>query len=87
MLMGAARAGFIVVGWGWMLWDINVFRERTADGLVSRFVSRASPGDIIVIHDGDDDDPGADRRYAVETIDRVIPEMKARGFQFGTICP
>ena len=87
MLMGAARAGYVVVGWGWMLWDVNVFRERTADALVPRFVSRASPGDIIVVHDGDDEDPGADRRYAVETIDRVIPEMKARGFQFGTICP
>jgi chitooligosaccharide deacetylase len=87
MLMGAARAGYLVVGWGWMLWDVNLFRERTADGLVPRFVSRASPGDIIVIHDGDDDDPRADRGYAVETIDRVIPELKARGFQFGTICP
>jgi chitooligosaccharide deacetylase len=87
MLIGAARAGYVVVGWGWMLWDVNVFRERTADALVPRFVSRASPGDIIVVHDGDDDDPGADRRYAVETIDRVISEMKARGFQFGTICP
>ena len=87
MLMGAARAGYTVVGWGWMLWDINVFRERAADALVPRFVSRASPGDIIVVHDGDDDDPRADRRYAVDTIDRLIPELKARGFQFGTICP
>jgi peptidoglycan/xylan/chitin deacetylase (PgdA/CDA1 family) len=87
MLMGAGRAGYTVVGWGWMLWDINVFRERTADALVPRLVSRASPGDIVVIHDGDDDNPRADRRYAVETVDRVIPELKMRGFQFGTICP
>ncbi len=47
MLMGAARAGYVVVGWEWMLWDINVFRGRTADALVPRFVSRASPGDIL----------------------------------------
>ena len=87
MLMGAARAGYTVVGWGWMLWDVNLFRERTADRLVPRFTSRASPGDIVVIHDGDDDNPRADRRYAVETVDRIIPELKARGFQFGTICP
>ena len=87
MLMGARRADYTVVGWGWMLWDVNLFRERTADGLVERFTSRASPGDIVVIHDGDDDNPRADRRYAVETVDRVIPELKARGFQFGTICP
>jgi peptidoglycan/xylan/chitin deacetylase (PgdA/CDA1 family) len=87
MLMGAARAGYTVVGWGWMLWDVTLFRERTADVLTPRLISRASPGDIVVIHDGDDDNVRADRRYVVETVDRVIPELKARGFQFGTICP
>jgi peptidoglycan/xylan/chitin deacetylase (PgdA/CDA1 family) len=50
-------------------------------------LSRASPGDIVVIHDGDDDHPRADRRYAVETVERLIPALKARGFQFGTVCP
>jgi peptidoglycan/xylan/chitin deacetylase (PgdA/CDA1 family) len=87
MLMGARRAGYTVVGWGWMLWDLGLFRERTADRLVPRFTSRASAGDIVVIHDGDDGNPRADRQYAIETVDRVIPELKARGFQFGTICP
>jgi peptidoglycan/xylan/chitin deacetylase (PgdA/CDA1 family) len=87
MLMGAARAGYTVVGWGWMLWDFNWFRKKTADALVPRFVKRASPGDIIVIHDGHHKNPRADRLYAVQTVDRVIPELRARGFQFGTICP
>ena len=87
MLMGAARAGYVVVGWGWMLWDFNWFRKKTADALVPRFVARASAGDIIVIHDGHHVDPRADRLYAVETVDRVIPQLKARGFRFGTICP
>ena len=87
MLMGAARAGYTVIGWGWMLWDFNWFREKTPATLVRRFVARASPGDIIVIHDGHHEDPRADRRYAVETVDLLIPELKARGFQFGTICP
>ena len=87
MLIGAARAGYTVVGWGWMLWDFNWFRAKTAAALVPRLVARASPGDIFVIHDGHHKDPRADRRYAVETVDRLIPELKARGFQFGTICP
>jgi peptidoglycan/xylan/chitin deacetylase (PgdA/CDA1 family) len=87
MLIGAARAGYTVVGWGWMLWDFNWFRPKTAAALVPRFAARASPGDIFVIHDGHHKDPRADRRYAVETVDRLIPELKARGFQFGTICP
>jgi peptidoglycan-N-acetylglucosamine deacetylase len=87
MLLGAARAGYRVVGWGWMLWDFNWFRAKTADALVPRLAERASPGDIIVIHDGHHVDPRADRRYTIETVDRLIPELKARGFRFGTICP
>jgi peptidoglycan/xylan/chitin deacetylase (PgdA/CDA1 family) len=87
MLMGAARAGYTVVGWGWMLWDFNWFRERNAGHLVPRLADRASPGDIIVIHDGHHVDSRADRRYAIETVDRLIPELKAKGFAFGTICP
>ena len=87
MLIGAARAGYRVVGWGWMLWDFNWFKGKTADDLVPRLTSHASPGDIVVIHDGHHKDPRADRRYAVETVDRLIPALKARGFQFGTICP
>jgi peptidoglycan/xylan/chitin deacetylase (PgdA/CDA1 family) len=87
MLMGAATAGYLVVGWGWMLWDFNFFRARNADDLVPRLADHASPGDIIVIHDGHHVDPRADRAYAIETVDRLIPELRARGFQFGVICP
>ena len=87
LLMGAGGAGYVVVGWGWMLWDFNFFRQRNADDLVLRMADRASPGDIIVIHDGHHEDPRADRAYAIETVDRLIPELRARGFQFGTICP
>ena len=87
MIKGAANAGFLVVGWSWMAFDFNWFRRRNADDLVPRLTRIASPGDIIVIHDGHHKDPRADRRYAVETVDRLIPELRKRGFAFGTICP
>jgi peptidoglycan-N-acetylglucosamine deacetylase len=87
MIIGAARAGYVIVGWGWMLWDFNWFRARNADDLVPRLVSHVSPGDIIVIHDGHHVNPRANREYAIETVDRLIPELRARGFQFGVICP
>ena len=87
MLIGAERAGYKVVGWGWMLWDFNWFRERNADDIVPRLVDHASPGDIIVIHDGHHEDPQPDRRYAIETVDRLIPELRSQGYQFGVICP
>ena len=87
MLVGAGRAGYTIVGWGWMLWDFNWFRERNADDLVPRLADRASPGDIIVIHDGHHENPRADREYAIETVDRLIPDLRQKGFSFGTICP
>lgn len=87
MLMGAGGAGYRVIGWGWMLWDFNFFRQKTPESLVPRLVRRASPGDIIVIHDGHHVNARADRRYAVETVDALIPALRAKGFQFGTICP
>jgi peptidoglycan/xylan/chitin deacetylase (PgdA/CDA1 family) len=87
MLLGARGAGYQVIGWGWMLWDFNWLRSKSADALVPRLTSRASPGDIIVIHDGHHVDPRSDRQYAVETVDRLIPELRARGFEFGRICP
>ncbi len=87
MLDGAGGAGYKVIGWGWMLWDFNFFRAKTAESLVPRLVKRASPGDIVVIHDGHHKDPRANRQYAVETVDALIPALKEKGFEFGTICP
>ena len=87
MLMGAGGAGYTVIGWGWMLWDFNFFREKTPESLVPRLVDRASPGDIVVIHDGHHENPRADRQYAVDTVDALIPELREKGFRFGTICP
>ena len=87
MIKGAANAGYLVVGRSWMAFDFNWFRRRNSDDLVPRLTGIASPGDIIVIHDGHHKDPRADRRYAVETVDRLIPELRKRGFAFGTICP
>ena len=86
MLMGASRAGYRVIGWGWMLWDFNWFRDRNAAQIAPRLMDRASPGDILVIHDGHHENPQADRRYAVDIIDLVVPELRAKGLEFGTVC-
>jgi peptidoglycan-N-acetylglucosamine deacetylase len=87
MLDGARGAGYRVIGFGWMLWDFNFFRKKTAASLTPRLARRASAGDIVVIHDGHHKNPRADRRYAIETVDALIPKLREKGFQFGTICP
>lgn len=47
MLIGAAPAGYTVVGWGWMLWDFNWLRAKTADALVPR-LSQSTVGLTVV---------------------------------------
>ena len=85
MLEGLDRIDYALVGWSWGMWDWNWFRSRTPQS-VEGLASRASTGDIIVIHDGHHKNPRADRRYAVDGVRRLIPALRARGFGFATIC-
>jgi peptidoglycan/xylan/chitin deacetylase (PgdA/CDA1 family) len=86
MYEGLKRIDYKLVGWGWMLWDWNWGRERTADAIVPRLVALARAGDIIVMHDGDERAPFADQRYTVEATAKLIPALRERGFRFGTVC-
>src|SRR5262249_45381802 len=54
MYAGLKQIDYRMIGWSWMLWDWNWFRERTADSAVNRIRPRAGNGDIIVLHDGDE---------------------------------
>jgi peptidoglycan-N-acetylglucosamine deacetylase len=86
MYRGLKQIDHRMIGWSWMLWDWNWFRKRTAESVVDRIRGRASNGDIIVMHDGDENAPFADQRHTVDTTARLIPALRARGFSFGTVC-
>lgn len=86
MYVALARIDHRLVGWGWMLWDWNWFRRRTAESTIKRLAKRVSAGDIMVMHDGDESDPFTDQRHTVEATARLIPLLRARGFAFGTVC-
>ena len=86
MYEGLKSIDYKLVGWGWMLWDFNWFRRRTADAIVARVGARASAGDIVVMHDGDESAPDRDQRQTVEATARLVPQLKARGFRFGQVC-
>jgi peptidoglycan-N-acetylglucosamine deacetylase len=85
MLEGLRRIDYQLIGWGFMLWDFDGFRARSVR-MVPRLVRHASPGDIVVIHDGHHVNPRADRQYAVEVTRQIIPALRQKGFQFGRIC-
>jgi peptidoglycan/xylan/chitin deacetylase (PgdA/CDA1 family) len=84
--MGLSQAGYRLAGWTWGMWDWDWWRAPSADRLFDRLAKKASAGDIVVIHDGHHKNPRADRRHAAETIRRLAPVLRARGFEFGTLC-
>ena len=86
MYAGLSRIDHTLIGWTFLRWDWNWFRTRTADSIVNRILAHAAPGDIIVTHDGNHAKPGADHRYVVEAWTRLIPTLRARGFDFDTVC-
>lgn len=86
MLLGLKRAGFKLVGWSWLSFDWVWFRQRTPERVARQILARASPGQIIVIHDGHHKNPRAERRYAIEAAGRIIDDLKERGYQFGAVC-
>jgi len=86
MYAGLKRIDYRMIGWSWMLWDWNWFQRRTADSAYNRVRHRIANGDIVVMHDGDEKAPFADQRHTVEAIARLLPELRASGYEFGTIC-
>ena len=86
MYQGLDRIGFRLAGWSWGMWDFDWGRERDGDRLAARLASKASAGDIVVIHDGHHKNPRADRRHAAQTVRRLVPELRSRGFTFKPLC-
>ena len=86
MYEGLRQIDHTLVGWTWGLWDFNWYRARDARSLAERLARRTAPGDIIVLHDGHHVNPRADRRYAIETVKRLVPVVQAKGWTFGRLC-
>ena len=86
MYEGLRQIDYRLVGWGWMLWDVQVFGNRSADKTFDRLRSRVRAGDIVVMHDGDESAPRKDQRHTVDATARLIPLLRNQGFVFGTVC-
>jgi peptidoglycan/xylan/chitin deacetylase (PgdA/CDA1 family) len=86
MYAGLGLAGYRLAGWGFSLWDFDWWWARRPNRLAARLARRVSDGSIVVMHDGHHRNPRADRRRTIETTRRLVGELKARGFTFGTLC-
>ena len=86
MMAGLRASGRRLVGWGLSLWDWDWFRKPSPRRVVPRIVRRVKPGSIVVLHDGHHENPRADRQHTIETVKQLIPALRERGFEFGSIC-
>jgi len=86
MYKGLEAIDYRLIGWGWMLWDVDPLHARTTDRIVNRIAPRVRAGDIIVMHDGNHRAPREPRPQTVEATSRLIPLLRDRGFAFGTVC-
>ena len=80
------RIGYRLAGWSWGMWDWHWWRRPRGEAIAARLARKASPGDIVVIHDGHHKNARADRRYAGETVRFLVPALRSRGYTFGTLC-
>ena len=86
MYDGLKKIDHQLVGWSWGMWDFNWYRGREARAVAERLAKHASPGDIIVMHDGHHVNPRADRQYAVEATRLLVPVLQTKGWNFGRLC-
>lgn len=63
----------------------NDYYKPGVDAIVKRIVSKARPGGIIVLHDGNKTIHGSDRSQTVEALPKIIDQLQAKGYHFVTI--
>ena len=86
MYEGLEKAGLTLTGWSWGMWDWDWWRKPQADDVARKLATKASAGDIIVIHDGHHKNARADRRHAAGTVRLLVPQLRSRGFAFSPLC-
>ncbi len=70
-----------------LLWSITCYdwrRTATVDKLVARG-GRARDGDVILLHDGSNAEPAADRSASVAATDEILRRLTDEGYRFVTV--
>ncbi|MGK2932892.1 MAG: polysaccharide deacetylase family protein, partial [Solirubrobacterales bacterium] len=74
--------GYIGVTWSITGYD---WRPRTTAKAITRRCMKAGEGDIILLHDGFDQDPAFDRHKSVETTRNLLEHYRPEGYDFVTV--
>lgn len=74
-----AETGYRLVGWTRGVWDTDRPGEEV---LFHRLTARPENGMILLLHDGVEGTPGADRGDLIAVLPKVIDHYRALGFRF-----
>ncbi len=83
----ARRLGYAVFGWTFGVWDSDP--GIRAEEVRRRVRLKLRPGAIILLHDGDGDDPHGDRRATAAALPGIIADARAADYAFrplGELC-
>lgn len=69
-----ARTGYVVA---LSNLDGEDWRRQGAERIAAAITPKTSAGGIVLLHDG-----GGDRSQTIEALERVVPRLRARGFEF-----
>lgn len=71
--------GYKVIMWSWHQ-DTEDWKTPGVKKIVSKVLSGAKPGDIVLFHDA-----GGDRTQTVQALEEILPELQKQGYRFVTI--
>jgi peptidoglycan/xylan/chitin deacetylase (PgdA/CDA1 family) len=74
--------GYVPVTWSITCYD---WRAHTTARAITRRAKRAKAGDIILLHDGSNEEPAADRSKSVATVEAVLEQYVPQGYEFVTV--
>jgi peptidoglycan/xylan/chitin deacetylase (PgdA/CDA1 family) len=74
--------GYVPVTWSITGYD---WRAHTTARAITRRCLRAGEGDIILLHDGSNTTPTADRHKSIETTEAILEHYAPLGYEFVTV--
>lgn len=75
------RAAVRRAGMQTILWDVEVgdWSETDPERLAARVLEQVRAGSIVLLHDGSDGQPGADRSVLLRALPMIVDGLRARG--------
>ena len=81
-LRTARAEGYVPVTWSVTCYD---WRRSATKGKIARRAGRAIEGDVILLHDGSDEEPAANRSDSVAATEESLRKLRAEGYEFVSI--